>query len=160
MNSTKKIVIIAIGVTIGTFLFYTLMNLYNLHQLKVLATMKPVVTQINFPDKSNNEEAVRLKDVILVFPIGESKIYFEAKDKNGILKIDSDAFNSLIKNQEKLIGKTKFTIVVKAPEKAQYKDMVDLLDKLSALSIKRYSIVQITKDDNKRIESFLSKQSP
>lgn len=99
--------------------------------------------------------SVPLEDIIALFPIGESNVYFEVKDKNGILKIDSKEFVSLIKNQEKTIGKNKFTVALKSTENAKYKDMVDLLDKLSFLNIKRFSILGITEEENNRIKSFL-----
>ena len=150
MKTANKIIIVAIGSVIGIFLFYTIMNLYGLYYLK---NAKPVETQLNLLDKTTKDE-VPLKDVISVFPIGESKVYFEAKDKNGTLKIDSKEFNELIENQEKLIGKTKFTVVIKATEHAKYKDMVDLLDKLAFLKIKRYSILGITDEEKNRIKNL------
>ena len=109
--------------------------------------------QLNMPDKTDMEE-IPLKDALTVFPIGESKFYFEAKDKNGTLTIDSKEFTSLIENQEKIIGKSKFTVVIKATENAKYKDMVDLLDKLTFLKIKRYSITQISEAETKRINAL------
>jgi biopolymer transport protein ExbD len=150
MKTTKQIIIVAIGSMIGIFLFYTLVNLYSLFQVY----KKPVVTQLNMPDDTTNQEEIPLKNVLTVFPIGESKVYFEAKDKNGTLKIDSKEFNELVENQEKNIGKPKFTVVIKATENAKYKDMVDLLDKLAYLKIRRYSINQITETENARINAL------
>lgn len=154
MKTTKKIIIVAIGSMLGILLFYTLVNLYSLHQLNTIINAKPIVKQLNMPDDTTNREEISLKDIIAVFPIGESKVYFEAKDKNGKLKIDSKEFISLIENQEKIIGKNKFTVVIKATENAKYKDMVDLLDKLASLKIKRYSILQITETETARINAL------
>ena len=145
---------IAIGSMIGLFLYQALVYLITSSTIT-----KPIVREINMPDDTTNQEEIPLKNVLTVFPIGESKVYFEAKDKNGTLKIDSKEFNELVENQKKIIGKPKFTVVIKATENAKYKDMVDLLDKLAFLRITRYSIVGIAEDENKRIKSFLSNQS-
>jgi biopolymer transport protein ExbD len=149
MKSTKIIILIAIGSMIGLFLYHALVYFITLSTIP-----KPVVKQLNMPDDTTNREEIPLKNIISVFPIGESKVYFEAKDKNGTLKIDSKEFNELIENQEKLIGKTKFTVVIKATQNAKYKDMVDLLDKLSFLKIKRYSISSITDAETAKINAL------
>ena len=149
MKTTHKLIIGFLILFIFTATFYFAQIAYNIWSI----SQKPVVMQLNMPDKTDMEE-IPLKDALTVFPIGESKFYFEAKDKNGTLTIDSKEFTSLIENQEKIIGKSKFTVVIKATENAKYKDMVDLLDKLTFLKIKRYSITQISEAETKRINAL------
>ena len=149
MKTTYKLIIGFLLLFILSVTFYFVQKVYYLREALTKTVLKP----INLPDGSDKVQAP-LKDFITIFPIGNSNIYFEAKDKSGILKIDSKEFVSFIENQEKIIGKSKFTVVIKATEKAQYKDMVDLLDKLSFLGIKRYAILGITDAETAKINSL------
>ncbi|MEY4538773.1 MAG: hypothetical protein RLZZ306_530 [Bacteroidota bacterium] len=151
MKTSYKLIIGFLLLFILSVTFYFAQKVYYIRE----TLTKPLSQSLTLPDGSD-KTPLPLKDIITVFPIGDLKIYFEAKDEKGILKIDSKEFNSLIKNQEKLIGKAKFTVVIKATEKAQYKDMVDLLDKFQIIGTKRYAIYEITKDETKRIESYLN----
>ena len=151
MKTNHKLIIGILLLFIFSATFYFSQKAYK--GWKVLH--ETIVKPTNFPD-GFNETTIPSKDIITIFPIGDLKVYFEAKDKNGTLKIDSKDFVSFIEYQEKVIGKAKFTVVIKATENATYKDMVDLLDKLSALGNKRYSIAGINEEENKRVESFLN----
>jgi biopolymer transport protein ExbD len=153
MKNTYKLIIGFLILFIFTVTFYFAKRAYKAWDI----LQKPLATQLNMPNDTNREK-MPLKDFITIFLIGKSKVYFEAKDKSGTLKIDSKGFNLLIENQEKIIGKTTFTVIIKATKNAKYKDMVDILDKLALLEIKRFSILGIAEDDNKRIELFLSNQ--
>ena len=153
MKTSYKLIIGLLVLFIFTVTFYFAQTAYNTWQV----FQKPIVNPINLPDGSETIP-VPSTDIITIFPIGNSDVYFETKDKSGILKIDSKEFTSLIENQEKIIGKSKFTIVIKSTKTAKYKDMVDLLDELTLLKIKRYSILGIADDENKRIEAYLNNQ--
>lgn len=142
MKTTYKLIIGLLLLFILSVTFYFVQKVYNYHE----TLTKQLVKLITLPDDSD-KVPVLLKDLFTLFPIGNSKVYFEGKDKNGILKIDSKKFVSFLENQEKLIGKSKFSIVIKATEKAQYKDMVDLLDKFQIIGTKSYAISEIIKDE-------------
>ncbi len=149
MKNNYKLIIGLLLLFIFTTTIYFVQKAY--HRLKIL--QQPIANTVNIPDNSD-KIAITVKDVISIFPIGDSKVYFEAKDKNGTIKIDSKEFNELIENQEKLIGKTKFTVVIKTTQNAKYKDMVDLLDKLAFLKIKRYSFLPITDTETEKINAL------
>lgn len=150
MKTSHKIIIGLLLLFILSVTFFFARRAYNAWE----TLTKPLTFSMTLPNGSDTT-SVPLENIITLFPIGESNVYFEVKDKNGILKIDSKEFVSLIKNQEKTIGKNKFTVALKSTENAKYKDMVDLLDKLSFLNIKRFSILGITEEENNRIKSFL-----
>ena len=153
MKNSHKIIIGLLLLLIFSVTSFFARRAYNAWEILT----KPISKSMTLPNGSDTT-SVPLKNIITLFPIGESNVYFEVKDKNGILKIDSKEFVSLIKNQEKVIEKNKFTVVLKSTENAKFKDMLDLLDKISFLGIKRYSILGITEEENNRTKSFLKNQ--
>ena len=152
MKKNYKILLGFLLIFIFSVIFYFVQRAY--YAFNNLANMKePTVNSMNFPD-SSDDMTLPTKDFVTVFPMVKSNVYFEAKGINSFETIDSQEFASFLENQEKAIGKNKFIVVIKSSKNAKYRDMVDLLDKLSALSIKRYMIVEITKEEENKISQY------
>ena len=91
MKTTYKLIIGLLLLFILSVTFYFVQKVYNRHE----TLTKQLVKLITLPDGSD-KVPVLLKDLLTLFPIGNSKVYFEGKYKNGILKIDSkNLFHSL-----------------------------------------------------------------
>lgn len=73
------------------------------------------------------------------------------KDKSDE-KISKEAFDSLEKKVKG--GKETPTVIIKATDDANYKNLVDALDEMQICSIGKYAIVPISKQDRDLIKSY------
>ena len=110
---------------------------------------KPVVMQLNMPDKTEKDEKseVKMSETLTVIPDSTKVYYYQGLPNDAttqLLKTDysNKGIRTVLFDMKKRIG-DNFTIVIKASKGAKYKNMVDLLDECSITGNKRYAILGI-----------------
>jgi biopolymer transport protein ExbD len=110
---------------------------------------KPVVMQLNMPDKTETEEKspVKMSETLTVVPDSSQVYYYQGLPNDPttkLLKTDysNKGIRTILFDMKQRIG-TNFTIVIKAAKTAKYKNMVDLLDECVITGNKRYAILEI-----------------
>ncbi len=127
---------------------------------------KPNTMEVNLPSKDMSEVKVAESNVLTIRVTEGDKAYwnigfdepkpFELYDKSGSRPTISPAFRELLQTEsEKIrqrVGEDVMAIVLKFDKKAQYRNLVDVLDELNILKYKRFSIADFTEQDREEIE--------
>ena len=110
---------------------------------------KPVVMQLNMPDKTEKDEKsqVKMSETLTVIPDSTKVYYYQGLPTDATTQLlatdySNKGIRTVLFDMKKRIG-TNFTIVIKAAKGAKYKNMVDLLDECSITGNKRYAILGI-----------------
>jgi len=110
---------------------------------------KPVVMELNMPDKTETEEKspVKMSETLTVVPDAEKVYYYQGLPTDATTQIQKTDYSNkgirtVLFDLKKRIG-DNFTIVIKASKGAKYKNMVDLLDECAITGNKRYAILEI-----------------
>ena len=110
---------------------------------------KPVVMELNMPDKTETEEKspVKMSETLTVIPDAEKVYYYQGLPNDAttqLFKTDysNKGIRTILFDMKQRIG-TNFTIVIKAAKTAKYKNMVDMLDECVITGNKRYAILEI-----------------
>jgi biopolymer transport protein ExbD len=110
---------------------------------------KPVVMQLNMPDKTETEEKspVKMSETLTVIPDAEKVYYYQGLPNDAATQLlttnySNKGIRTILFDMKQRIG-TNFTIVIKAAKTAKYKNMVDLLDECVITGNKRYAILEI-----------------
>lgn len=118
---------------------------------------KPQTMEVNMPDKTEDNQTMDLKESkALTLILGEdNKIYWYV----GVLDPKLEVTDYSDKGVRKLLQKKKdevqdLVVIIKAVDKARYKNMVDMLDEMHISEIKRYAIVDITSVDLELVKNI------
>ncbi|MBO0949947.1 ExbD/TolR family protein [Fibrella forsythiae] len=126
----------------------------------ILATTlsKPSSMTLNVPDKTQKEETEPLKasNVMTVFLGKDNKAYYimgKAASEDPEVKTVSMGYDlrKAIQESAKLAPADKFVVVLKPTKESTYKNMVDILDEMAIIKIKRYALVDVLTDDEKAL---------
>jgi biopolymer transport protein ExbD len=119
---------------------------------------KPVVMELNMPDKTETEEKspVKMSETLTVIPDAEKVYYYQGLPTDATTQIQKTDYSNkgirtVLFDLKKRIG-DNFTIVIKASKGAKYKNMVDLLDECVITGNKRYAILEIDPDSEALIK--------
>lgn len=119
---------------------------------------KPVVMQLNMPDKTETEEKspVKMSETLTVIPDAEKVYYYQGLPTDAATQLQKTDYSNkgirtVLFDLKKKIG-DNFTIVIKASKGAKYKNMVDLLDECTITGNKRYAILEIDPDSEALIK--------
>ncbi len=133
---------------------------------------KPNTMEVNLPSKDMTEVKVAESNVLTIRITEGDKAYwnigfdepkpFELYDKSGEKPTISNAFREILKTEsEKIrqrVGEDVMAIVLKFDKKAQYRNLVDVLDELNILRFRRFSIADYTEQDAEEIKKVSSIQ--
>ncbi|ARS36652.1 ExbD/TolR family protein [Pontibacter actiniarum] len=115
---------------------------------------KPQTMEINMPVKDvDPEEQIALKaSNAMTIILGENDnlyYYFGLAEDNPTLEKSSYAADGIRKVlvSPRVKSNEKMTVLVKAMEKARYKNMVDILDELKITDTKKFALVEISDAD-------------
>ena len=110
---------------------------------------KPVVMQLNMPDKTEkvDKAEVKMSETLTVIPDVEKVYYYQGLPNDAATQLlttnySNKGIRTVLFDMKQRIG-TNFTIVIKAAKTAKYKNMVDLLDECVITGNKRYAILEI-----------------
>jgi biopolymer transport protein ExbD len=110
---------------------------------------KPVVMQLNMPDKTEKDEKseVKMSETLTVIPDSTKVYYYQGLPTDATTQLlttnySNKGIRTVLFDMKKRIG-DNFTIVIKASRGAKYKNMVDLLDECAITGNKRYAILAI-----------------
>jgi biopolymer transport protein ExbD len=110
---------------------------------------KPVVMELNMPDKTETEEKspVKMSETLTVVPDAETVYYYQGLPTDATTQLQKTDYSNkgirtVLFDLKRKIG-DNFTIVIKASKGAKYKNMVDLLDECAITGNKRYAILEI-----------------
>jgi biopolymer transport protein ExbD len=110
---------------------------------------KPVVMELNMPDKTEKEDKspVKMSETLTVIPDAEKVYYYQGLPNDPAVQLlttnySNKGIRTILFDMKQRIG-TNFTIVIKAAKTAKYKNMVDLLDECVISGNKRYAILEI-----------------
>ncbi|MEA5458361.1 biopolymer transporter ExbD [Arcicella sp. LKC2W] len=119
---------------------------------------KPVVMELNMPDKTETEEKspVKMSETLTVIPDAEKVYYYQGLPTDATTQLQKTDYSNkgirtVLFDLKKRIG-DNFTIVIKASKGAKYKNMVDLLDECVITGNKRYAILEIDPDSEALIK--------
>ncbi|RIJ37293.1 ExbD/TolR family protein [Pontibacter oryzae] len=119
---------------------------------------KPQTMEINMPVKDvDPAEQIALKaSNAMTIILGEDDnlyYYFGLVEDNPELVESSYAADGIRKVlvSPRVKSNDKMTVLVKAMEKARYKNMVDILDELKITDTKKFALVEISDDDKKLV---------
>ncbi|MDW8466767.1 MAG: biopolymer transporter ExbD [Chloroherpetonaceae bacterium] len=134
---------------------------------------KPNTMEVNLPSKDMSEVKVAELNVLTIRVTEGDKAYwnigfdepkpFELYDKSGEKPTISNEFRNILKTEsEKIrqrVGEDVMAIVLKFDKKAQYRNLVDVLDELNILQYRRFSIADYTEQDAAEIEKVSGTQA-
>ncbi len=110
---------------------------------------KPVVMQLNMPDKTEKDEKseVKMSETLTVIPDSTKVYYYQGLPNDPTTQLlatdySNKGIRTILFDMKKRIG-DNFTIVIKAAKGAKYRNMVDLLDECVITGNKRYAILGI-----------------
>lgn len=124
---------------------------------------KPQTMELNMPDKSKDKEDVQKvkesrtitivlgeKDRVYYYQgVTDPKVELTNFSDQGIRKV------LLTKNREvKSTTGEDPIFIIKAQDKAKYKNMVDILDEMTITSSTTYALVDITPEDNQLVDKY------
>jgi biopolymer transport protein ExbD len=118
---------------------------------------KPKTMEINMPDKpkDKDEKPPELKEsnAFTVLVGDKDKIYYYSGIKEPEVNVTNfDADKGIRKELLKKKSNPDIVIIIKFSEKAKYRNIVDILDEMAITGMKRYAIVDFTKDDQALID--------
>ena len=113
---------------------------------------KPVVMQLNMPEESIIKAPIEIEKTITVLLDKNNDIYYykgiaeEASTKAIKTNFSANGIRKILLDKRQNIG-NEFSVVIKANDTAQYKNVIDLIDELHITNCLRYAIVGITVAD-------------
>jgi biopolymer transport protein ExbD len=114
---------------------------------------KPQTMEVNMPDKTKkkDEAPVKASHAITIILGEDDKVFWFQGEEESIPKVEltdysANGIRKVLFRKNKEIG-SKFVVVIKAMQKAKYKNMVDILDEMTITNTKRYAIVKILPED-------------
>ena len=145
---------IALGVVLIVFLFLSFFILST-------TLSKPSTMTLNVPDKQQTEHSLEVTKTLTIY-LGDQQVYLldrvspESSGANKALKVVSrKEFVSAIQQErqqaEIVIGKDSLILIIKPLASISYKGLVDVLDQLSVLKIKRYALVDALTPAEKKL---------
>lgn len=126
----------------------------------ILATTlsKPSSMTLNVPDKTKTEETEPLKasNVMTIFLGKDNKAHYimgKAANEDPEIKTVSMGYDlrKAIQESAKTVPADKFVVVLKPTKESTYKNMIDLLDEMAIIKIKRYALVDVLTADEKTL---------
>ncbi len=126
----------------------------------ILATTlsKPSSMTLNVPDKTKQEETEPLKasNVMTVFLGKDNKAHYimgKAATEDPEVKTVSMGYDlrKAIQESAATVPADKFVVVLKPTKESTYKNMVDVLDEMAIIKIKRYALVDVLTPDEKAL---------
>ncbi len=117
---------------------------------------KPQTMEIVMPDKEKVEEENQTKvkrSLAMTIVLGENdKIYYyygsddaEITPEVGVTNFSKDGIRQVLRTRIQQVPKT--FVLIKAQDRAKYKNMVDILDEMNITSVETYAIVDYTPED-------------
>ena len=126
----------------------------------ILATTlsKPSSMTLNVPDKTLKEETepIKASNVMTVFLAKDNLAYYifgKAAGEDPEVKSVSMGYDfrkAVVDNLTK-VGGEKFVLVLKPTKESTYKNMVDVLDDMAVIKLKRYALVDALTPDEKTL---------
>lgn len=121
---------------------------------------KPNMMKLNMPDKPKENEPidnaiVKESNTISILMGKDNRIFYHQKSSSNLtpeLLLESDYSKTGIRTAIRkgfvnAIDTTKFTVVIKPTDDANYKNTVDILDEMAITGMKRYAIVDPSKEE-------------
>lgn len=116
---------------------------------------KPQTMEINLPVKADKEEKVDAPELkaskAMTILLGEfNKVYWYKgmPNKDAEVKVtdfSQDGIRKILLEQNAIVK--DLTVMIKPTDKANYKNMVDILDEMNICNVKRYALVDVTPVD-------------
>ncbi len=117
---------------------------------------KPKAMQVNMPDtKTNDKQVVDDNNTITIVAAEDDKLYYYSglkKPEIHVTNYSSEGLRKVLNQKNQKIGRDKLIVVIKAMDKAKYKNIVDILDEMSITSTKRFAVMDITPEDLKIVK--------
>lgn len=128
------------------------------------ALTKPLVMEVNKPedDTSNTDsrQTIREKD-LLTLVLGENdKLYWfigQTAPEINVTDYSEVGVRKVLTTKKAEIQ--RLHVFIKGSKGSRYKNLVDIMDEMLITEIKNYSIVDMTRDDDKLIAEFKMKES-
>ncbi len=110
----------------------------------------PKAMHLYLPKDSKDPNLSRESATLTLIPSGNDRLYsYEGID---LSKMQSASYNSLraiIQNKRARTNPSDFMIIIKPTSTCSYKNTVALLDEMIINQVKRYALVDISRDDTK-----------
>ncbi|GAB3828289.1 ExbD/TolR family protein [Hymenobacter jeollabukensis] len=118
---------------------------------------KPKVMQISMPVKpkpEDEQQELKASDAFTVLLGENNKLYYyeglvSEKPQLQLSSYSADGIRQVLVNRRARRPST--VVLIKAADKANYKNMVDILDEMTITGQQKYALVDITKDDENLI---------
>jgi biopolymer transport protein ExbD len=113
--------------------------------------------QMPFDDGTEQNQPVKESYALTVILGKNNKVFYYQGLTNPELKLTDYSPNGIRKvllEKKSTIPKGKMNVLVKAFDKASYKNMVDILDELAITTVPAYNLVAITKEDKELVYKF------
>jgi biopolymer transport protein ExbD len=111
---------------------------------------KPQAMQLNMPDKTKDNQKMKVKEsqtLTLILDEKNAIFYYQGLDNPDVKKTDysSTGIRKVLLQKVKEIKDP--IVIIKAKNKAKYKNVVDILDEMNITNIQKYSLIDITEKD-------------
>ena len=117
---------------------------------------KPQIMEVNMPDKNNEDKTIKLnfKRALTIILGNNNRVYFYQgveDPKVSVTDYSDGGLRKVLLDKKKEIrqttGKDMF-VVIKATEKSNFKNVVDVLDEMAITSAPTYALADMTSADN------------
>jgi biopolymer transport protein ExbD len=106
---------------------------------------RPLAMEVNMPDSSEDVEAT-MTDLMTLYVLEDGSMVYDVA-QSGLTPVAwADLQGALSANMKE---KPQLVVLVKTHRDARFEKMVDVLDALSDVDMKRFSVVDMTEEDER-----------
>ncbi|MBP7533908.1 MAG: biopolymer transporter ExbD [Chitinophagales bacterium] len=130
---------------------------------------KPQAMEVNMPEKDDVKDVDRTKikesEALSIVLVENDVVYFYVGLENPMVdstNFSKEGIRKIILGRQQEVEQTSgnkdnLTVLIKAKNKAKYKNMVDILDEMAITGVKRYAILDFVKADSMIIYNTVGK---
>jgi hypothetical protein len=108
-------------------------------------------------EKDNTDKYDSVKTKLTLILLKDDKVFGYYGDFiKGGRSVSNSETDKLIEDGFKMFSKDSLVVVIKPTEEASYKATVDILDKMAINDIKKYSMIDVSKEE----KEFINKSKP
>jgi hypothetical protein len=105
--------------------------------------------QLNEPKKGSSDTLYRNINTKLTLILTKELIYaYKANNVNDGVEYPYDKVHGLIEEESKKYSSNELVVIIKPTKEALYKNIVDVLDEMTINDIKKYSLQEMTREEN------------
>src|SRR5690349_14463545 len=110
---------------------------------------QPTAMKLIVPDDSGSSTPAKESGALTLIPaINGTVYYYEGNLKSSKIELASEKdIRNIIINKKRKTAEKDLVVIIKPSKASVYKDVVNILDEMTINDVKRYALVDITKEE-------------